>query len=49
MQVDEFYYWETAKKYRIELQRLAGKKVVDNLNLVQFDRGILLEKKGGSK
>ncbi len=33
MQIDEFYYFELAKKYHLELQRLAGKKVVDNLNL----------------
>lgn len=49
MQVDEFYYLENAKKYRIELQRLAGKKVVDNLNLVQYNNNILLEQKGGRK
>ena len=47
MQIDEFYYLESAKKYRIELQRLAGKKVVDNLNLVQFDKNLLIEKRGG--
>ena len=28
---------ELAKKYHLELQRLAGKKVVDNLNLYQYD------------
>ena len=49
MQVDEFYYLETAKKYRIELQRLAGKKVVDNLNLVQYNSNLLIQKKGGGK
>lgn len=49
MQVDEFYYLETAKKCRIELQRLAGKKVVDNLNLVQFNNNVLLENKGGKR
>ena len=37
MQVEEFYYMELAKKYHLELQRLAGKKVVDKLNLYQFN------------
>lgn len=37
VQVEEFYYMELAKKYHLELQRLAGKKVVDNLNLYQFN------------
>lgn len=37
MRVDEFYYMENAKKYHLELQRLAGKKVVDKLNLYQFN------------
>lgn len=37
MQVEEFYYMELAKKYHLELQRLAGKKVVDRLNLYQFN------------
>ena len=37
MRVEEFYYMENAKKYHLELQRLAGKKVVDKLNLYQFN------------
>ena len=37
MRVEEFYYMEKAKKYHLELQRLAGKKVVDKLNLYQFN------------
>ncbi len=37
MRVEEFYYMENAKKYHLELQRLAGKKIVDNLNLYQFN------------
>ncbi|MDR1327223.1 MAG: hypothetical protein LBJ74_02315 [Heliobacteriaceae bacterium] len=37
MRIDEFYYMEMAKKYHLELQRLAGKKVVDNLNLYQYN------------
>lgn len=37
MRVEEFYYMENAKRYHLELQRLAGKKVVDKLNLYQFN------------
>lgn len=36
MRVEEFNHMELAKKYHLELQRLAGKKVVDKLNLYQF-------------
>lgn len=35
--IEEFYYMQTAKKYHLELQRLAGKKVVDKLNLYQYN------------
>lgn len=37
MLIEEFYYLQNAKKYHLELQRLAGKKVVDNLNLYQYN------------
>ena len=37
MRVEEFYHMENAKKYHLELQRLAGKKIVDKLNLYQFN------------
>ena len=37
MQIEEDKYIQIAKKYHLELQRLAGKKVVDNLNLYQYD------------
>lgn len=37
MRVEEFQCMENAKKYHLELQRLAGKKVVDKLNLYQFN------------
>lgn len=37
MALDEFYYMQSAKKYHLELQRMAGKKVVDNLNLYQYN------------
>ena len=48
MALEEFYYMQNAKKYHLELQRLAGKKVVDNLNLYQynFDSALL---KGAEK
>lgn len=35
--IEEFRCMQMAKKYHLELQRLAGKKVVDNLNLYQYD------------
>ena len=35
--LEEFRYMQNAKKYHLELQRLAGKKVVDNLNLYQYN------------
>lgn len=37
MEIEEFKYLQIAKKYHLELQRLAGKKVVDNLNLYQYN------------
>lgn len=37
MQIEEEKYMQLAKKYHLELQRLAGKKVVDGLNLYQYD------------
>ncbi len=37
MQMEEYKYLQLAKKYHLELQRLAGKKVVDNLNLYQYN------------
>ena len=37
MQIEEGKYLQLAKKYHLELQRLAGKKVVDKLNLYQYD------------
>ena len=44
--IQEFYCMQTAKKYHLELQRLAGKKVVDNLNLYQYDLNSTLIKGG---
>ena len=37
MQIEEFKHLQMAKKYHLELQRLAGKKIVDNLNLYQYN------------
>ncbi len=37
MQIEEEKYMQMAKKYHLELQRLAGKKVVDGLNLYQYN------------
>ena len=37
MEIEEFKYMQLAKKYHLELQRLAGKKVIDNLNLYQYN------------
>lgn len=46
MMMEEFYYLQTAKKYHLELQRLAGKKVVDSLNLYQYNYKTTLLKGG---
>jgi len=37
MKIQEFSAEMNCEKYHLELQRLAGKKVVDNLNLYMFD------------
>ena len=37
MQIEEYKYMQLEKKYHLELQRLAGKKVVDGLNLYQYN------------
>ena len=44
MRIEEFYFMENAKRYHLELQRLAGKKVVDNLNLYQYNYNATLIK-----
>lgn len=46
--LQEFYYMQNAKKYHIEMQRLAGKKAVSNLNLYQynFNTALFKTKKG---
>lgn len=50
--LQEYYYMQNAKKYHLELQRLAGKKAVANLNLYQYNFNSALFKakgKGGGK
>lgn len=49
--LQEYYHMQNAKKYHLELQRLAGKKVVANLNLYQynFNATLFKTKKGGKK
>ncbi len=44
MVMEEFYYLQQSKKYHLELQRLAGKKVVDGLNLYQYNYNTALFK-----
>lgn len=48
MRIEEFFYTENAKRYHIELQRLAGKKTVDSLNLYQYNFNGTLLKEGGN-
>lgn len=48
MVMQEYYYTQSAKKYHLELQRLAGKKAVANLNLYQYNFNSALFK-GGKK
>jgi len=42
MEIEEYKYMQLAKKYHLELQRLAGKKVVDKLNLYQYNYNSVL-------
>lgn len=49
MAMEEFYYMQSAKKYHLELQRLAGKKVVEELNLYQYNYNATLLKGGAGK
>ncbi len=49
MRIQEFKLEQSAKKYHIQLQRLAGKKVVDALEIYQYDfDSVLYKEKGGS-
>ena len=47
MRIQEFNLEQSAKKYHIQLQRLAGKKVVDSLELYQYDFNAVLYKDDG--
>ena len=48
MVIEEYKAVQNAKKYHLELQRLAGKKAVDSLNLYQYDfNSALFKEKGG--
>lgn len=46
MRIQEFNLEQSAKKYHIQLQRLAGKKAVDALDLYQYDFNNVLYKGG---
>lgn len=48
MRIQEFKLEQSAKKYHIQLQRLAGKKVVDALEIYQYDFDAVLYKGGSS-
>ena len=47
MRLQEYNLEQAAKKYHIQLQRLAGKKVVDSLEMYQYDFDSILYKDGG--
>ncbi len=48
--LQEYYHVQNAKKYHLELQRLAGKKTVDKLNLYQYNfNSALFKNKKGAK
>lgn len=49
MRIQEFNLEQAAKKYHIQLQRLAGKKIVDGLELYQYDFNSVLYKNGDTK
>lgn len=44
MRLQEFHLEQEAKKYHIQLQRLAGKKMVDSLDMYQYDFDSILYK-----
>ena len=46
MELQEYQAEQQAKKYYIELQRLAGKKAVDSLSLYKFNTNSALVKGG---
>ena len=44
MRLQEYNLEQSAKKYHIQLQRLAGKKAVDSLEMYQYDFDSILYK-----
>ena len=44
MRLQEYNLEQAAKKYHIQLQRLAGKKMVDSLDMYQYDFDSVLYK-----
>lgn len=50
MRLKEYELEQSAKKYHIQLQRLAGKKMVDSLEMYQYDfDSVLFKEKGKSQ
>jgi hypothetical protein len=49
MKLREFNLEQSAKKYHIQLQRLAGKKAVDSLELYQYDFDSFMYKNNNGK
>ena len=49
MRLKEFELEQAAKKYHIQLQRMAGKKAVDSLEMYQYDFDSVLMKEGEKK
>ncbi len=49
MRLQEYNLEQSAKKYHIQLQRLAGKKAVDSLEMYQYDFDSVLYKEEGGK
>lgn len=49
MTLQEYLYVQNAKKYHLELQRLAGKRAVDKLNVYQYNYNASLFKAKGGK
>lgn len=47
MRLQEYNLEQSAKKYHIQLQRLAGKKAVEALDMYQYDFDSVLYKEGG--
>ena len=49
MRLQEYELEQSAKKYHLQLQRLAGKKAVDSLDMYQYDFDSILYKEKGGK